>query len=236
MEEIIINDNIKIKKNKSIHTITFRYTAYLVIKSLIKTHIIPGASADGDYNSVKFAAQSVKTLEQFKDEQRKKNGKNVLTVPDIAKMVRSLVMQLDYLITNERHTFLGYNPKEIIVINDEKFAYLGSEFIANFDVNTNLALISCPFSYKDFFFSPELLAVTELPAHIHYKTSYFSLALLLLHSLLETNDFYMDYLKYRKPEKILEILNNHPLKDTRIYWLLSRCLIEEPKARSIIHL
>jgi hypothetical protein len=54
--------------------------------------------------------------------------------------------------------------------------------------------------------------------------------------LLGDDDFYNDYLKHNNSEKIIESLNNHPVKNTRIYWLLSRCLVEEPKNRSIIML
>ena len=35
-------------------------------------------------------------------------------------------------------------------------------------------------------------------------------------------------------EKIIDILDQHHIKNTRIYWLLSRCLQEDPKDRSII--
>jgi hypothetical protein len=120
------------------------------------------------------------------------------------------------------------------VINDDIFAYLGSEFIANFDAETEMAMISCPFSPKDFFFSPEILEIRELPGYIHYKTSYFSLACLIIHTLLGDDEFYIEYLKYKQSSKIVEYLNNHPIKDTRLYWLLSRCLVEEPKNRSIL--
>jgi hypothetical protein len=43
-----------------------------------------------------------------------------------------------------------------------------------------------------------------------------------------------DYLKNQEPEKIIENLNTHPIKETKLYWLLSRCLVKEPKNRSIL--
>jgi serine/threonine protein kinase len=97
-----------------------------------------------------------------------------------------------------------------------------------------MATISCPFSTEDFFVSPELLEIKEIPSKIHFKTSYFSLGLLLIYMLLADDEFYTDYLKHKYSEKILESLNNHPVKNTRIFWLLSRCLVEDPKSRSII--
>jgi len=48
-----------------------------------------------------------------------------------------------------------------------------------------------------------------------------------------SNDsFYFKYLQ--KEETILEFLNNHPIKHTKLYWLLSRCLDEEPEKRTIL--
>ena len=122
-------------------------------------------------------------------------------------MVRSLTKQLNYLIEKEYCTIIGYTEDEIIVINDEKFAFLGSELIANLDSNSyedqhehedqdledqdsdlNLnpifATINCPFNSNDFFFSPEIVRLKEIPARVHYKIAYFSLACLLIYHRL----------------------------------------------------
>jgi serine/threonine protein kinase len=93
-----------------------------------------------------------------------------------------------------------------------------------------MATISCPFNVTDFFASPELLKITELPSQVHYKTSYFSLGCLLLYALTGGDDFYKDYFK----DKPHEYLNQLHFKNTKLYWLLSRCLVEEPEKRSIL--
>jgi hypothetical protein len=235
MEELNLNENIKIKNENSIYTIEFKTSSYSIIRSLIKTRIIQGGSTDESLKKIRFKAESVKTLSKYQAEKKLSNGKKCLLVSDVAKMIRSLVVQLNYLIEKESSTILGYNPSEVIVINDEKFAYLGSELVANIDVEDNgMAMISCPFSPNNFFVSPELLRVTELPSFINYKTAYFSLGLLIIYALLGDDDFYKEFLKQNNSEKILDVLSNHPIKHTRIYWLLSRCLVEEPKNRSII--
>ena len=98
-----------------------------------------------------------------------------------------------------------------------------------------MALISYPFSKEDFYVSPELLNLNELPSYVHYKTGYFSLGCLILYALLTDNDFYNKYLKEESNEINIEtILNLHPIKNTKLYWLLSRCLIKDPKQRSIL--
>jgi hypothetical protein len=37
-------------------------------------------------------------------------------------------------------------------------------------------------------------------------------------------------------DKIVEYLKDHTIKDTKLYWLISRCLVEDPEKRSILYL
>jgi len=238
MDKIIsIGDNIKIYEDKTIFKIEFKYSSYVLINSLIRTRIIPGGSTDELYKTIRFKAESVKTLKEILHENKGKHGKKAFLVSDAAKLIRSLSLQLNYLIKSESHTILGYNPSEIIVINDEKFAYLGSEFVANITLEKEeeeVAMISHPFSPNIFFASPELIKIREIPSFVHYKTAYFSLGLLIIYVLLGDDSFYHDFLKNNNIKNVLNSLNNHPVKDSRIYWLISRCLVEEPINRSII--
>ena len=233
--EVIKSENYKIYKlENSIYKISFRYTAYSLVNSLVRSRLIMGSSTDENYKTITFKAESVKTFRQYMHDYDVRTGKKALLVSDAVKMIRSLVNQLSYLLEKDSSTIIGYTPEELIVINDEKFAFLGSELVANFDEVTKYAIISYPFSSKDFFFSPEIIRIKEIPDYIHYKTSYFSLACLIIYALLGDNEFYSEYLRHKQTEKIIEYLDNHPIKQTKIYWLLSRCLVEEPNNRSII--
>jgi serine/threonine protein kinase len=219
-------------KNK-IFKIEFSYPNPVLINSLLKTRLIKGGTTTSDYKIIKFKADSVKTFHQFQEENEKKIGKKNLRIEDIAQLISSLSVQLNYLISQESHTIIGYNPENIIVINDKIFAFLSSELISK--VEDNMALISYPFSKEDFYVSPELLNLNELPSYVHYKTGYFSLGCLILYALVTDNDFYNKYLKEESTEINIEtILNLHPIKNTKLYWLLSRCLIKDPKERSIL--
>ena len=236
-ESIILEkENLKISKDDdSIFKIEFKSSEYSLINSLIKTRIIQGGSTDERYKIITFNAHTVKTLEDFRNEKKINQGRKKLSIPDVAKMIHTLSIQLNYLLEYENRTIIGYNEEDIIVINDKKFVFLSSELVANIDSEgTEMAIISCPFSSNEFFFSPEMLKITEIPSKIHYKTAYFSLGVLLVYMLLEDDDFYKDYLKHKRSEKIIEYLNSNPIKNTRIYWILSRCLVEEAKNRSII--
>jgi hypothetical protein len=236
-EEKFLNDNLIIKKNKNnqIYTIEFKYTSFSLINSIIKTRIISGASTDEYYKSIIFKAESVKTFNEYQEDKKITRGKPNLLIPETAKMIRTLSKQLKYLIEKESKTIIGYHPNDIIVINDETFIFLGSELISKINSEeTGMATISCPFSNSDFFVSPELLKVKTIPSLFHFKSCYFSFGCLIIFSLLGDDEFYKDYLNHQNPKKILDVLNNHHIKNTRIYWLLSRCLIEDPEERSII--
>jgi hypothetical protein len=219
--------------DKSFYRIEFKTQAYFLIKSILKNKILPGGFTDDNYKVLNFKAESVKSLKDYQKEYKMKHGKSVLMVSDVAKMIRSLTPQLSYLIEKESKTIIGYTPEEIIVINDEKFAFLGNELVANID-EEEMTMISCPYETNDFFFSPEILKIKELPGYIHYKTSYFSLTCLFLYVLLGDDEFYKDYLSHKDPNEMLIHLINHPIKYSQIYWFLSRCLVEDAKKRSLI--
>ena len=241
MVEIFVNDSLKIiqdKNNKTMYKIEFNYPCPALIRSLTKTHIIQGTITD-DYTTLRFKALSVKSFPQFIEEQKRDRGSPHLSINLAANMISSLTQQLSHLITKESQTIIGYAPENIIVINDETFAFLDSELVADIDpVGKEMAIISCPFKVTDFFASPETLKIKELPSYVHYKTSYFSLGCLLLFALtggrLEGEDFYKEYLKELNCEKIHEYLNQLHFKNTKLYWLLSRCLVEDPEKRSIL--
>ena len=134
----------------------------------------------------------------------------------------------------ESKTLIGYNPNDIIVINDETFAFLNSELITEIDQDTELITITWPFSTKDFFVPPELLTMKEIPSQIHFKSSYFSFACLIIYFLLGDDEFYTSYLNTKDSQEVLNGLNNHTIKGTKLYWFLSRCLTKSEKDRCLI--
>lgn len=230
MATILQTDHTIIKHNKNIFTIEFKYTSYSLINSLLKTRLIQGGSTDEFYKTVTFKADSIKTFTQYLNIRGKKN----LLIPEAAKAILQLGKQLEYLINMESKTIIGYNPNDIIVINDDTFAFLNSELITEIDQDTESITITWPFSTKDFFVTPELLSMKEIPSQIHFKSSYFSFACLIIYFLLGDDEFYTSYLKTMDPQEVLNGLNNHTIKGTKIYWFLSRCLTKSEKDRCLI--
>ena len=213
--------------HKGIFKINFAYPSRALINSLIKTKIIQGGTATDDYKTLQFKANTVTTLKQNLE------NKNTSKTQFAAQMTSSLATQLNYLITAESRTIIGYAPENIIVINGKKSAFLGSEWVA--ELEGEMFQLTYPFGPHDFFVSPELFQVKELPTYVHYKAAYFSLACLIAHVLLgPEHEYYNEYLKNKDPKTILTYLKNHCINGTKLYWLLSRCLVDDPRKRSIL--
>ena len=239
MNIIIKNDNFYISRDQSDNqTFTVFFDSYneALIKSITKTRIILGATTTEKYRSLTFKATSVLTFFDFQKELERENKSLKLTYNLALKMTHNLVTQLNYLITQFSKTFLGFSPKNLIIIDKSKFVYLCDEFLLDIiknGENGEKLLIKSPFTRDDFFFSPELLSVKEIPSFVNYKVSYFSLSLLILYTLLGDDDFiYSEDLQEK--DKISHRMETLIIKNTKLYWLLERCLVEEPKNRSIL--
>ena len=239
MNIIIKNDNFYISQDQSDNqTFTIFFDSYneALIKSISKTRIILGATTNEKYRSLTFKATSVLTFFDFQKELERENKSLKLTYNLALKMTHNLVTQLNYLITQFSKTFLGFSPKNLIVIDKSKFVYLCDEFLLDIiknGENGEKLLIKSPFTRNDFFFSPELLSVKEIPSFVNYKVSYFSLGYLILYTLLG-DDSYSDNEDLQEKEKNSHRMTTLSIKNTKLYWLLERCLVEEPKNRSIL--
>jgi len=237
MNIIIKNDNFYIGQDQSdnkLFTIFFDSYNEALIKSLLKTRIILGATTTEKYRSLTFKATSVLTFFDFQKELERENKSLKLTYNLALKMTHNLVTQLNYLITQFSKTFLGFSPKNLIIIDKSKFIYLCDEFLLDIiknGENGEKILIKSPFTRDDFFLAPELLSIKEIPTFINYKVSYFSLGYLILYTLLGDD---IDSEDLQEKDKICHRMKTLIIKNTKLYWLLERCLVEEPKNRSIL--
>jgi len=237
MNIIIKNDNFYIGQDQSdnkLFTIFFDSYNEALIKSLLKTRIILGATTTEKYRSLTFKATSVLTFFDFQKELERENKSLKLTYNLALKMTYNLVTQLNYLITQFSKTFLGFSPKNLIIIDKSKFIYLCDEFLLDIiknGENGEKILIKSPFTRDDFFLAPELLSIKEIPIFINYKVSYFSLGYLILYTLLGDD---IDSEDLQEKDKICHRMKTLIIKNTKLYWLLERCLVEEPKNRSIL--
>ena len=226
-------------KNKSIFTITFingmtvineliNESTIPLIKSLIKSSIILGATVYDNYKSITFKANSIKTLKEYKENLILAKLVSNFSYLTTLKHVYYLTKQLNYLIYEESECFYQFTPENIIVIDNSKFIYLSVNHLKKIDKKTELIRFTTPFD-RDGFVSPELLKIKSLPSLVNYRTIYYSLGLLVLDCLFnyKENDINID------SDNLEEIMG--PIKETKLFYLVKRCLHEEPTSRVIIH-
>ena len=236
MTTIISNPNFKIIKDSrsgTLYSINFDSNNEAIIKSIIKTRIILGATSTNNYSTLLLKASSIKTFKEFQEQNKIDTNSASLSYPTILRMIYDLAEQLNYLITTEHQTFLGYNPENIIVINDNKFIYLSNEYMMPINTKTENIQITYPFLKNDFYMSPELENIKEIPAKVHYKTTYFSFATLILYALTGSDTFLFEGEEESSYEKIHKYLDSLYIKDTQLYWLLKKALNKYPKLRTI---
>jgi hypothetical protein len=239
MKPIIERVDFKITQdeiNGNRYLITFAINSEFLIRSISNTKIILGMTPSENYDIVSFNATSVESFKQYLSSLKEMRYNSTL------KMVSDLSLQLNYLLRTYKQMFLGYNPDNLIVVDGNKYIYLSNEYLLNIDegkdeyeeIEKDTVTITCPFSQSDFLMSPELYNVRELPANVHYKTIYFSLGSLIIYGLVGNMDFLKD--EDDKPiyQKLNDTLECLPIRGSKLYWLLKRCLDEEPKRRSII--
>jgi hypothetical protein len=222
-KQIILSNDYTIyqdEKTPHIYTIVFfPFTnSEALINSITKTKIITGATITNNYQTLQIKATSIQTLSQYKKSQKKEHCNQMLIY---------LTQQLEYLIKKTNHTFIGYHPNNVIIIDENKFIYLSDEHLHKIEQNN--ITITYPFSKTDFFLSPELENIKEIPSKAHYKTSYYSLACLII-------DIFKKKEEQEQPQEqtIIEEQEMTCLKGSKIYYLLKRCLDPVPNKRSIL--
>ena len=256
---IIIRDNdyniFQDDRYETLYTIFFNHSNEALIKSITHTKLLLGTTVTDNYKTMIFKATTVQTFKTYQEQLLQINKTSAIKYECALKLVLYLVTQLKYLIKNHKKTFLGYNPEKIIVIDDSKFLYLSSEYLLDINIDSEYKLykqensidnqlitITYPFSQNDFFQSPELELVKEIPSRVHYKTSYYSLGCLLIYALvgdkkyIEENDEYESSTSSTIPERktLLKSLDFIPIKGTKLYNLIKRCLEDDPNKRTIL--
>ena len=175
-----------------------------------------------DDKRIFFNALSVTTLKEFQRTLTNPNVKYQKTLD----LILSLGQQLEYLIETENVSFYEFNPENVIVIDEKIFIYLSNNLIRVFkDSKKRTMEFRFPFvRAPHLLISPELTRIKSIPCIVNHKTIYYSLGLLSLFFLSNevVNEFTLDQIDF--------------LKNTKLYWLLLRCLDLDPLKRTIVYL
>jgi hypothetical protein len=108
---------------------------------------------------------------------------------------------------------------------DPQFLFLNDRLVFEVDDSDGALLIEAR-NAADAFLPPELVGQIKDKAQVHFKAAYYSAAQLVIHFLLNVDV---------SPETDLnECLQ--PIKGTKLYWFLLRCLNRTPSERKYIYI
>jgi len=113
---------------------------------------------------------------------------------------------------------------------DPQFLFLNDRLIFELDEDGTLIVDHALTKPKHAFMSPELsewLQAQQSQAQLNFKTVYYSVAQLVIYFLLNVD---------RIPHDADDIAYLNPIKSTKLYWFLLRCLNPVPAQRKYIYI
>lgn len=187
-------------------------------------------------NFTKFYDLIKKILNQKTNEFTLK-GKTIVGLNDLVKgtplsyrkanaLFQCLFLQIqDLLNHNLGILYFSLNDIFFIEISDDEFYFLLLKTDKIKEIKDNHLEISETLPKKsNLFFSPELKSLKSFPKKISFKTIYYSLALITLHSM-------------KKITNKLDIENHiESLQETPLYWALQRCLVKDIENRTLLYI
>ena len=219
------NTNTDTNANKIV-SLHFKNPNKPVLLSLIKTGILLGATITDNYQTITFRANNVKNFIAFSKEKKEEKEEKEEKEKEINHYDFSLnifyfiAIQLEYLIKKEKLCFYAFKPENILIIDNNKVIYVSDDLL---EIEDNYLNIWKPFPQKKYYISPELSRILSIPSKIHYKTIYYSLALLII------NYYFEDDINTR-----ITTRNINKIKGTKLYYALNRCLEEKPEKRALL--
>lgn len=191
----------------------------ILYESLIKTIPHSFSFINPEKQELHFQANKIHHLLDFLKPRRLSWEQCLLLIGFLSKQIQEL--------EKRGYAIIGFNLQDIIMIDESVFLFVNNEYLFSFH-NTYINLVT-PLK-KPYFSSPELLQLTKLPAKIHYKSCYYSLASLVVYCLLQEYVFKGNEVK---TDKELNIILK-PLYATKMYWFLKRCLALNPENRQML--
>jgi hypothetical protein len=139
------------------------------------------------------------------------------------------------IITHQESDAFTHSDPESTLGPDPQFLFLNDRLIFEVDESDGTLLIDRALNAnaKNAFVSPELAAAEEPLTRVHFKTAYHSAAQLLIYFLLGPS-FKQGIIRDSMSLNGMS-LNLNPIKGTKLYWFLLRCLNRVPSERNYVY-
>jgi|UniRef100_A0A6C0IN56 hypothetical protein len=214
----------EIRKKYYNGNIEFNTTQKILIDSFIKSGLLNNAIAEDNYKNVYFKCSSMCLLQDVYE---------TLKPINIYKIIYDISTQMRYLLEDENSVFIGFDPRHILVVNDNTYLYINGTHLAKIDKQENIE-IKYPPNSEDFILAPELYEISELPCKINYKCSYYSVGILYLYMFKTMETKNMQKIDTNDVEEISQLLKTLSINHTKIFYFLQRCLQKNPVNRQIL--
>ena len=185
------------------------------------TKIIPHSYLDSETNSIIFNAERIKSLKPFLFKQTNKK----LSHFQIIQLIHDLSKQINIL-HMLGFAFYGFDIDNILTI-DDKFVFVSDKYLR--PIVDDCIIFYSPM-IKPYFSSPEIINLHSLPSKISYKTSYYSLAVLVVFCIF--NKYLLVANEIKDEEEINLIVK--PIHDTKLYYFIKRCLHHDIDKRILL--
>jgi hypothetical protein len=214
----------EIRKNYYNGNIDFNISQKNLINSFIESGLLNNAIVEDNYKNVYFKCSSMVLLKDIYE---------TLKPINIYKMIYDISSQMRYLLEEENSVFIGFDPRHILVVNDNIFLYINGQHLETIDQQENIEVKYPPRS-EDYILAPELYEIIELPCKINYKCSYYSVGILYLYmfKIIETKN--TQKIDTTDVEEITQVLKTLSINNTKIFYFLQRCLQKNPVNRQLI--
>lgn len=139
--------------------------------------------------------------------------KRKLTYYEAIKMVYDIEVQIK-LLENNNQGLLLLSIDDIYIINNHYIIVNNANI---FSLVQGKLFINRPFNNKSPFLAPEFNGVTKIPIKSNKSVSYYSFALMIINLMGISNDL-------------------KDIKNTKLYYMLKRCLNKEPTNRFFLYI
>jgi hypothetical protein len=198
----------------------------------------------GDKNKKTFEATDVLTLREYL-----KRTQHATELYVALRLVHDLGRQMQALLSGG-HGIACFSADDVVVImhrasdafkhdndtdandinsrDDPQFLFLNDRLVFEVDRSDGTLVIDRAMDTRDAFLSPEMRDPQSQPQPVHFKTAYYSAALLVLYFLLNVD------VTVTGTVNVTEDLR--PIKGTKLQWFLLRCLNPVPAERTYIYI
>jgi len=216
-------------------TVVYEDSELVIKKKNKKEFIFLIKKWDGEYKKfwVNFPFSLIKIISTKKDEGQKEYTMHINKaemLDDLIKRHKNLsyidCLTMLYDIGNQLQSLEMFNMgmpflklSDIMVVNDRHFFIVNTSRVL--PISNDRITINTPYKRTPFF-SPELQNLNGIPAKLNWKTSYYSLASLVVYCLTG------EHILGNKLSSG-EIMDK--LYETKLFWALQRCLVVNPEDR-----